>query len=227
MFGTSQSMGYDRSSIMYSPEGRIIQTEYAREAMKRGSISVVVQTKNGVVLAGYLRPSELDLPNYKISVVDTHILSIFSGYAADGRVLINRARVDAQIHRLTYGTPIGVVQLATKIGDYFQAYTQSGGVRPFGVGLLFGGIEPSTKKPAAVFVNPGGGVIATKAKAIGEGENQAIKYLKEHYKDDMTLEQLKELAKATIREVVKDPELPDEQIEMKALSPDNIEWEIF
>ncbi len=224
MFGSAQSMGYDRSAIMYSPEGRIIQTEYAREAMKRGSISIAIRTDKAVVLAGQLRTVDLDLPNYKISKVDEHISVIFSGYAADGRVLVNRSRIEAQVHRLSYGTPMDIKGLATRIGDYVQLYTQSGGVRPFGVGLLYGGIDPVTKLPEVVFVNPGGGVISCKAKAIGDGETVAIKYLKEHYKEDMDLEQLKELAIATIREVANDPNLPEDQIERWFLTPETVQF---
>ncbi len=224
MFGSAQAMGYDRSAIMYSPEGRIIQTEYAREAMKRGSISIAIRTDQGVVLAGQLRTVDLDLPNYKISKIDEHVSVIFSGYAADGRVLVNRARIEAQIHRLSYGTPTDIKGLATRIGDYVQLYTQSGGVRPFGVGILFGGIEPVTKLPAVMFVNPGGGVIGCKAKAIGDGETVAIKYLKEHYKENMDVDQIKELAIATIREVVNDPELPLDQIELWSLTPDEVQF---
>ena len=36
-------LGYDKSAIMYNPDGRIVQVEYAREAVKRGSTSVDVR----------------------------------------------------------------------------------------------------------------------------------------------------------------------------------------
>ena len=214
MFGPSQSMGYDRSSSIFSPEGRIIQTEYAREAMKRGSIAIALKGKDGVVLAGRLRTQDLDEPSPKIHPIDYHISSIFSGYAADGRILTSRARVESQIHRFTYATPIDIIGLATKIGDLLQAYTQSGGVRPFGVGLLFAGIDSTG--PQVYFVNPGGGITSCKAKAIGDCEAEAIRYLRDNYTFDLTLEELEKLAVDTVRASSKS-EIPDEEIEITVL----------
>jgi proteasome alpha subunit len=133
-----QSMGYDRTPIMYSPEGRIIQTEYARESVRRGSIAIGIKSKNGVVLAGLLRVVDLNEPDLKIHKISESIQAIFSGVAADGRVLISRSRLEAEIFRLTYGEAIDVQGLAVKIGDYVQIFTQQGGVRPFGVGMIFG-----------------------------------------------------------------------------------------
>ena len=91
-----QSMGYDRT-LMYSPEGRIIQTEYARESVRRGSIAIGIKSKHGVVLAGLLRVVDLNEPDLKIHKISENVQAIFAGVAADGRVLISRARLEAEI----------------------------------------------------------------------------------------------------------------------------------
>ncbi len=217
MFGPSQSMGYDRSTVMYSPEGRIIQTEYAREAMKRGTIALGIKSSKGVVLAGLLRTVDLNEPDAKVHKIDEHIKVVFSGYAADGRILIQRSRVEAQVFRLTYQEPIDVLGLSTRIGDLGQAYTQSGGVRPFGVGLIFGGVD--VEGPALHFVDPGGGVFSCKAKAIGEGDQEAIEHLKTNYDPDLTLEAMVQLAKDTIRQVA-GAEITDEEIDVDTIPID-------
>jgi len=128
MFGPNASQGYDRSSIMYAPDGRIIQTEYAREAMRRGSIALAIRSNQGVVLAGKLKVVDLDFPNSKISKIDEHISVIFSGYAADGRVIIDKARVEAAIHKLTYDETIDLRNLATTLADYTHRFTVQGGL---------------------------------------------------------------------------------------------------
>lgn len=198
MFGPNASMGYDRSSTMYSPDGRIIQTEYAREAMRRGSISVAIKSSAGVVLAGQVRVSDLDLPNSKISRIDEHFAAIFAGFAADGRVLINRARVEAQIHKMTYSEPADIKYIATKLADYAHMFTQQGGLRPLGIGLLLGGID-FDGEPKIYFVNPGGGLWETKGKAVGSGDSKAMQYLLSNYKEDATIDELVTLAQDTIK----------------------------
>ncbi|UJG44845.1 MAG: archaeal proteasome endopeptidase complex subunit alpha [Candidatus Heimdallarchaeum endolithica] len=197
-----QSMGYDRTSIMYSPEGRLIQVEYARESVRRGSIAVGIKSKNGVVLAGLLRVVDLNEPDAKVHKIDDNVYATFAGVAADGRVLISRARLEAQIFRMTYDLPTDIKGLSTKIGDYCQLYTQQGGVRPFGVGLLIGGVDDTGS--SLYYVDPGGGVISVKAKAIGEGDTEAISILKENYKEDLTIEEMETLAKDVIKKIVKD-----------------------
>lgn len=219
MFGPSASQGYDRSSIMYSPDGRIIQTEYAREAMRKGSIAIGLRSKNGVVLAGKLMSIDLDFPNSKISKVGDGITAIFSGYAADGRSLISRARVEAAVHQMTYDESIDVRQLALRLADYTHIFTQQGGLRPLGVGLLLGGVDKFDGEPRVFFINPGGGLAETRGKAIGDGDAKAMKFLKDKHKekpvDDLTLDELKQLAKETI-EFVSDEKLDADKLEIWA-----------
>ena len=205
-----QSMGYDRSPLMYSPEGRIIQTEYARESVRRGSIAIGIKSTNGVVLAGLLRVVDLNEPDHKIHKISESTQAIFAGVAADGRILISRARLESEIFRLTYVESIDVRGLAIKIGDYIQMFTQQGGLRPFGVGMLFGGIDQTG--PSLQFVDPGGGVVSCKAKAMGEGDSEAIAHLKEKYSDNLTIEEMIEIAKEAIRKAARDTELSDDNI---------------
>ena len=205
-----QSMGYDRSPTMYSPEGRLIQVEYARESVRRGSIAIGVKSKHGVVLAGLLRIVDLNEPDQKVHKIDEGIYASFAGVAADGRVLVSRARLESQIFRMTYDMSIDVQGLSTKIGDYCQIYTQQGGLRPFGVGLLIGGVDHTGA--SLYYVDPGGGVISVKAKAIGEGDTEAISILKEKYNEDMPLDEIETLVRDVIKKIVKDIELDEENI---------------
>ena len=129
--------GYDRAITVFSPEGRLYQVEYAREAVRRGTTAIGIKCKDGVVLAVDRRVTSklIEVCSVeKIFQIDDHIMAATSGLVADARVLIERARLEAQINRITYGEPITVEALAKRICDIKQVYTQHGGVRPFEIG---------------------------------------------------------------------------------------------
>ena len=168
MFSQPSQFGYDKATVIFSPDGRIIQVEYAREAVKMGSTAVGIKTNNCVVLAGQKRSFELVESADKVFKIDDHIASTFSGYSADGRALLARARIEAQIERITYGEAIDPEVLSEKIGDYLQSFTQYGGVRPFGIAVLFGSVYED--ETFLYFIDPGGAIFSCLATAIGANE---------------------------------------------------------
>ncbi|MFB6163947.1 MAG: archaeal proteasome endopeptidase complex subunit alpha, partial [Haloarculaceae archaeon] len=144
MQGNAQQQAYDRGITIFSPDGRLYQVEYAREAVKRGTASVGVRTTDGVVLAADTRVRSPLLERSsveKLHKIDDHVGIASAGHVADARQLIDFARRDAQVNQLRYGEPIGVESLTKDITDQIQQYTQTGGARPFGVALIVGGIE--------------------------------------------------------------------------------------
>jgi len=143
MQGNDQQ-AYDRGITIFSPDGRLYQVEYAREAVKRGTASVGVRTSDGVVLAAdrHARSPLIERDSIeKIHEIDDHVGVASAGHVADARQLIDVARRQAQVNRLRYDEPADVESLTKEVTDYIQQYTQTGGARPFGVALLVGGIE--------------------------------------------------------------------------------------
>ena len=184
MFSQPSQFGYDKATVIFSPDGRIIQVEYAREAVKMGSTAVGIKTEQYVVLAGEKRSFELIESADKVFKIDDHIASTFSGYSADGRALLQRARIEAQIERITYGEMIDPEVLSEKIGDYLQSFTQYGGVRPFGIAVLFGSVYE--RETSLYFIDPGGAIFSCLATAIGSNEAAAKEILKKGYKKNLT-----------------------------------------
>ncbi|MFP3299898.1 MAG: archaeal proteasome endopeptidase complex subunit alpha [Thermoplasmatales archaeon] len=191
----SAQMAYDRAITVFSPDGRLFQVEYAREAVKRGTTAVGVVYKTGVILLADKRiksPLIEESSIEKIFVIDEQIGAATSGLIGDARILIDYARVQAQSEKLTYGQNVTVEALVKKVCDLLQQYTQYGGVRPFGASLLIGGIDDTG--PHLFETDPSGLSTGYKADAIGAGRDQAIEILEREYKEGMNLQEAASLA---------------------------------
>ncbi len=222
---TPPGMGYDRAITIFSPDGRLFQVEYAYEAVKKGRTTLGIKTNEGVVLAVEKRKtSKLVDEAQKIKVIDDHLGLAFAGLSGDARVLVDQARYYAQKHRLIYGEPILVELLAKRICDIKQAYTQHGGVRPFGVAFLFAGIDK--KGPQLIQTDPGGTYFTCKASAIGMGSQKALEILEKEYEEEMKLEDAIILAIKTLDSVI-DGGATEETIEMALVSVEDKKFTII
>lgn len=196
-----QMMGYDRSAAMFSPDGRLLQVEYAKKAVKQGSTSIGIVCKDGVVLIADKRIIEkLIMPRSieKIVQVDDHIGASATGYLMDGRVLIERAQIIAQQHKITYDTAIDVLGLVKEICDIKQYVTQVGGARPFGVSILFAGVD---EEPRLFVTDVTGIFFEYKATAIGEAENALKEFLEKNYRDNISIQEGIKLAITAMNKV--------------------------
>ena len=179
-------MAYDRASTVFSPDGRLFQVEYAREAVKRGTTTVGLKFKDGAVLiidkrvaSKLIEPGSIE----KIFKIDDSIGAATSGLVSDARSLVDFARITAQIHRVTYGEKISLDNLVKQIGDHKQRHTQFGGVRPFGTALLVAGVDSS-----GIYLyetDPSGALMSYKAGSIGRGRAKVLELFEARYKDGM------------------------------------------
>jgi proteasome alpha subunit len=199
-------MAYDRAITVFSPDGRLFQVEYAREAVKRGTTTVGLKFKDGAILivdkriaSRLMEPKSIE----KIFQIDEHVGCATSGLVADARVLVDHARVTAQVSKITYDERIGVEMLVKRICDFKQNYTQYGGVRPFGTALLVAGVDD---QGIHLFeTDPSGALVSYKAGSIGAGRNVVMEVFEEQYQEGMESEEaivlgLKALKKATEEE---------------------------
>ncbi len=196
-------MAYDRAITVFSPDGRLFQVEYAREAVKRGTTTVGLKFKDGVALIVDKRIASKLIESTsieKIFQIDEHIGCATSGLVADARVLVDHARVIAQINKVTYAEKIDIETLVKRLCDFKQNYTQYGGVRPFGTALLVAGVDETG---AHLFeTDPSGALVAYKAGSIGAGKNAIMDVFEEEYEEGLSMDEaillgLKALTKAT------------------------------
>lgn len=200
-----QLMGYDRAITMFSPDGRLLQVEYAKRTVKQGSTAIGMVCKDGILLATDKRIIDpLIVPDSveKIFQIDEHIASTVAGILSDARVLIERAQLKAQQNRVTYDSAVDVLTIVKDICSLKQICTQSGGLRPFGVSLLIAGVDEYG--PRLFETDPTGIFFQFKARAIGEGEDECEEILKSSYKDDMELKDGLTLAMQALIRVLDD-----------------------
>ena len=203
MYPSTPQQAYDRAITVFSPDGRLFQVEYAKEAVKRGAIAVGITSKDSVVLVAYKNiQSSLIVEDSvkKIFKIDDNILITASGLIADARRLIDQARVYAQQHRLSYEEEPTAEMIARELADLMQIYTQYGGIRPFGVSILLGGYVDA--EPQLYEVEPSGAMAAYKADSIGAGKKEADKILESEYRSSMSTKDAIDLGIKVVRKVV-------------------------
>ncbi|MFW9794521.1 MAG: archaeal proteasome endopeptidase complex subunit alpha [Candidatus Thorarchaeota archaeon] len=212
MFGISGS-GYDMSTSIFSPDGRIFAAEYAKKAVELGETSIGVLVDEGVIILAKKKIKPLQEPDSveKISKIDDHIGVATSGLTADARKLIAEARIKAQSYWLTYEEQVPAEALAEHICDLKAQFTQGGGARPYGVAMIIGSNDHDGT-PKLFVTDPVGTYWGFLAAVLGRGAARAGEYLEKHYSKKMSLDDAISLALNALRE-------SDE----KDLTSDNVE----
>ncbi|WP_049985391.1 archaeal proteasome endopeptidase complex subunit alpha [Halobellus rufus] len=190
----NDQQAYDRGTSLFSPDGRIYQVEYAREAVNRGAPSLGIRTADGVVLAALRRTASSLMEGEsieKLHKLDDFLGAASAGHVADARRLIDDARTAAQRNRLRYGEPLGVETLTKTLSDEIQETTQYGGTRPFGAALLIAGMDGdgSDARPRLYQTDPSGAPQEWRAVAIGSGRDDIQEFLEEEWSDSLTTDE--------------------------------------
>lgn len=218
-------MGYDRAITVFSPDGRLFQVEYAREAVKRGTTAMGIKGEDSVVLmvdkrisTDLLEPRSIE----KIFHLDNHIGAATSGLVADARQLIDKARMESQVNQMSYGEKIDVRTLTRNICDHLQQYTQYGGVRPFGTALLIAGVYNGL--PKLFETDPSGAMMEYKATSIGENRSDIMSFFEEKYQKKLSTKEAIELGFEALEEH-QEQELNSKSLEIGVAKTETKEFE--
>ena len=198
----NQAMGYDRTATMFSPEGHLLQVEYAEKTVRLGSSSVGMVCSDGLFIIADKRIEDkliVKKSTNKIYEIDSHIIASVAGIIADARVLIEKAQVLSQQHRITYDSPIEPELVIKDISNIKQQFTQYGGARPFGVSLMLAGVNRG--KPELYTSDITGNYFSYHANAIGEDDEKIKEKLREQYKPTLTMKQGVKIALDIFKEI--------------------------
>lgn len=196
-------MSYDRAITVFSPDGHLFQVEYAMEAVKQGASALAIVCNDCVIFGAELRsPAKLQKKGSvkKILVIDDHLVCVCAGLTADARVLVNRARIEAQSYRLSIEDACPPLAIARFVAEVQQQFTVRGGRRPFGLACLIGGwFDREIKLFQTV---PSGIYTQWKANAIGRKDKMLNEFLEKHYTADLSKTAGIKLAMRCLLEVV-------------------------
>jgi proteasome alpha subunit len=180
---------YDQAATVFSPDGRVYQVEYAREAIKRGGLAMGIKFRGGVVFSidktihsSLVEEDELQ----KFYRITGSVGAAASGLIADARVLADLLREISQDEYKKYGENVDIKHLVGRVSRIYEIYTRYEGVRPFGAALIIGGKDSTGYRlyetdPSGVFQERG-------ATAIGTGSDAALTVLEEKYRPNMPRE---------------------------------------
>ncbi|HIG51879.1 proteasome subunit alpha [Candidatus Parvarchaeota archaeon] len=198
-----QAMGYDRAATMFSPEGHLLQVEYAEKTVRLGSSSIGIVCSDGVLVAADRRVRDILIypeSANKVYEIDEHIVSTAAGILADARILVENAQVLAQQNRVTFNSPIEPISVIKMICDKKQMATQYGGLRPYGVAFLVGGVN---KGKAQLYTSDvTGNFFQYKANAIGDYDEQIKEMLRKEYNENLTIEEGIEFALKIFKKIL-------------------------
>jgi len=197
-----QAMGYDRTATMFSPEGHLLQVEYAEKTVRLGSSSIGLVCSDGCfILADKRIDDKLIVAKSasKVYEIDSHIISSVAGIVSDARVLIEKSQVLAQQHRVTYDSPIEPELIVKEISNIKQQFSQYGGARPFGVSLMIAGMNNG--KPELYTSDVTGNYLGYHANAIGEDDDKIKEKLREKYNKELTIKKGVKMALEIFKEI--------------------------
>ncbi len=197
----NQMMGYDRAATMFSPEGHILQVEYAEKTVRLGSASIGFVCSDGIVILADKRITDslmvAESAN-KVYEIDSHVIGTAAGILSDARILIERSQLLAQQYRVTYDSPIDVLSIIKDLADIKQQYTQHPGVRPFGIAVMIAGVDNKNR----VYVSDvTGNYFEYYATAIGENDEKIKELLRKHYKHSMNTDEALKIGLNIFKEI--------------------------
>ena len=197
-----QQMGYDRTATMFSPDGHLLQVEYAEKTVRLGVSSIGIVCSDGVfIIADKRIEDKLIVPESanRVHEIDSHIIASTAGITSDARVLIEKAQVIAQQHRVTYDSPVEPELVIKEISNIKQQFTHYGGARPFAVSMMLAGLNG--KKPQLFTSDVTGSYFMYNTNAIGENDDKIKEKLRESYKKNLTIKKGVKLALDIFKEV--------------------------
>jgi proteasome beta subunit len=168
------------------------------KTLKTGTTTVGLICKDAVIFGtdkrasmGYFVASKTSEKVYKIQ---DHLWMTTAGGVADAQYLVDILRAETTIYQLGHDEkPIPI----KSAGKMLSNILYSNKMFPYQVGLMLGGV---TEEEGPIILNIGayGSILKEKFSAVGSGQNFSYGVLEAKYKDDLTIEEGKEIIKKAV-----------------------------
>lgn len=209
-----QNMSDSYGLTTFDKLGELPQVQFAAKAASKGATAVGIKAADGIVLGSEKKALTplMDMTSVqKVYIIDDHVGMTYSGLGPDSRVLVSEARKICQYYKFSFSEPMPILQLVREMGRIFQDATHAGGMRPFGVTLIIGGVDRTG--PHVYQVDPSGTHMAWKACATGKTATSARTFLEKRYKDTDEIDDVVHNALLTLKDGL-DGKMTPENVEI-------------
>eukprot|EP00401_Gymnodinium_catenatum_P030946 CAMPEP_0117488496 /NCGR_PEP_ID=MMETSP0784-20121206/16546_1 /TAXON_ID=39447 /ORGANISM="" /LENGTH=250 /DNA_ID=CAMNT_0005283187 /DNA_START=122 /DNA_END=874 /DNA_ORIENTATION=+ len=168
--------GYDLSVTTFTPDGQVLQVDYAKKAVENSGTALAICCKDGVIFAvEKFLVSKMLVPgtNKRTWAVHRRAGMTTAGMIPDSRQIVARAQSEAKQYKSAYDEEIPPSLLAERLGLFMHAYTLYWSIRPFGCSALLGCVDPDTKEPSLYCIEPSGVAHKYQGTAVGKGRQAA------------------------------------------------------
>ncbi len=176
-FAASQYNGYqyDMTGAQFTPDGRLLQVEYASAAADHSSPVMVQPIDTDLCLvctthrAGVYTERLVLIPTGSLTTKQPPIVVALSGILADNMALLEIVQEKRWEQMQLYERPLSASEVAQTIADECQKKAFGGGIRPFGATLLVCGIDKVYQ------TDPSGGILETSYETLLRQEDKSQK----------------------------------------------------
>ena len=205
----------DYSLTTFGASGELTQVRYALTAVGNGDTCLGIRAKNGCVIACEKKlssPLVDETSIHKVEALSDYMGTTYAGIGPDFQAVLLKARKDVQVYHSRYQDRITPFMLCKQVAELFQEYTQSGGVRPFGIGMIVAGYD-EVDGPQIFQVEASGTFYSWKATSLGKGGSTAKGFLEKRFSDDLDIEDAIHTAILTLKDSF-EGELTEKNIEI-------------
>ncbi len=187
----SELIGNSRSDILQSQKN-------SAQTLKTGTTTVGLLCKDAVILGTDKRASMAYFVSSKtaekLHKIQDHMYMTIAGGVADALYLVDILKAETTIFQLGHeNKPI----LVKSAGKMLSNILYQNKMFPFEVGLMLGGVTEE-EGPTLLAISAYGSILPEKYCAVGSGQNFSYGVLEAKYKDNLTIEEGKEIIKKAI-----------------------------
>jgi len=188
-----------------------------------GATTVGVVCKDGVVLASEKRVSYgytvLSKAGRKVFRITGNIGAACAGLVSDMQIMVREVGAYAKIFELDHGRPISVRSTAKMVANMLFRRR----LMPYLTQTIIGGID---EDGACIYVLDAlGSVLPDKYATVGSGAGIAVGVLESEYKDDLTVDEGKELVVKAVKSAVARDVASGDGIDLLTITKDGVEEE--